>query len=106
MVSVQVGDQDHIRMRSIRRRNRTSDSPEMAQTSGQDGVEQDGGVAILPLAGAVPPPCECAHHRVACWPSPVELATAISFPESSRFSYRSVHDQIRVWPARKRPAGR
>ena len=49
-------------MRSPRGRNRTPDPTEMAQASGQDRVEQDGGVAILPGAGAVPPPCQCARH--------------------------------------------
>ena len=49
-------------MRSTRGRNRTSDATEMAHASGQDWVEQDGCVAILPCAGAVPPPGQCARH--------------------------------------------
>ena len=52
-------------MRSVQGRNRTPDSTEMAQASGQDWVEQDSGPAVLPRAGAVPPPCQCARHGAA-----------------------------------------
>ena len=39
VVGVEVGNQDKIRARRVRGRNRTSDATEMAQPSGQDGVE-------------------------------------------------------------------
>ena len=39
VVGVQVGDEDKVRMRSLRGRNRTPHSTEMAQASGQDWVE-------------------------------------------------------------------
>jgi hypothetical protein len=39
VVRVQVGDQDEIRKRSVGARNRTADSTEVAQPSGQDRVE-------------------------------------------------------------------
>ena len=72
VVGVQVRDQDDVRMRSVRGRNRTPHSTEMAQASGQDWVEQDSGPAVLPRAGAVPPPCQCARHGAARPPSHVE----------------------------------
>jgi len=39
VVGVEVGNQDKVRSRRVRRRNRTADPTEMAQPSGQDGVE-------------------------------------------------------------------
>ena len=38
----------------------------MAQASGQDRVEQDGGVAVLPGAGAVSPPGQRGRHGAGC----------------------------------------
>jgi hypothetical protein len=69
VVSVEVGDQDKIRPRSLRWRNRTADPTKMAEASGQDGVEQDGRIAVPPCAGAVAPPRECARHGAACFSS-------------------------------------
>jgi hypothetical protein len=66
VVGVQVGDQDKIRSCSVRGRNRAADPTEMAQPSGQDGVEKDGRIAVPPRASAVPPPRECARHGAAC----------------------------------------
>ncbi len=63
VVGVQVRDQDDVRIRSVRGRNRTTDSTEMAESGGQDWVKQHGGIAVLPRAGAVPPPCQCARHN-------------------------------------------
>ena len=68
LVGVEVRDQDDVRMRSVGGRNWTPNATEMAQASGQDWVEQDSGLAILPGAGAVP------HHQSArrgtpAWPS-------------------------------------
>jgi hypothetical protein len=56
VVGVQVREQDDVRVRSLRRGNRPPNSTEMAQACSQDGVEQGRGAAILPRAGAVPPP--------------------------------------------------
>ncbi|MCW2805119.1 MAG: hypothetical protein JWN06_3336 [Propionibacteriaceae bacterium] len=56
VVGVQVREQDDVRVRSLRRRNRPPDSTEMAEARSQDGVEQCRGAAILPRARAVPPP--------------------------------------------------
>jgi hypothetical protein len=56
VVGVQVREQDDVRMRSLRRRNRPPNTTEMAQASSQDRIEQRRGAAILPRAGAVPPP--------------------------------------------------
>jgi hypothetical protein len=39
VVGVEVGNQDKVRLRSVRGRKRTADSAEMAQPGGQDGVE-------------------------------------------------------------------
>jgi hypothetical protein len=36
---VEVGNQDKVRLRSLGGRKRTADPAEMAQPSGQDGVE-------------------------------------------------------------------
>ena len=59
LVSVEVRDQDDVRMRSVGGRNWTPNATEMAQASGQDWVEQDSGLAILPGAEAVAPPSIC-----------------------------------------------
>jgi hypothetical protein len=60
-------------MRSVRGRNWTPNSTEMAEASGQDWVEQDGGPAVPPRAGAVPPPCQGARHGATCPPTRLEL---------------------------------
>ena len=62
VVGVQVRDQYEICMRSLQRRHWTAYPTEMAQASGQNRVEEDSGVTVLPGAGAVPPPCRCGRH--------------------------------------------
>ena len=72
-----------------RGRNWTPDSTEMAEASGQDWVEQDCGAAVLPRAGAVPPPCQCARHGTAYPPDRVELVRRLvrSQPTSCRWTF-------------------
>ena len=62
VVGVKVGDQYEVCAGSLRGRHRTAYPTEMAQASGQNRVEQDGGVTVLPGAGAVPPPGERGCH--------------------------------------------
>jgi hypothetical protein len=47
----------------------------MAKPRGQDWVKQDGGAAILPGAGAVPPPRQRARHGSARTRAQVKLCT-------------------------------
>ena len=62
VVGVKVGDQHEVCMCSVRGRHRTAHPTEMAKASGQNRVEQYGGVTVLPGAGAVPPPCQRGRH--------------------------------------------
>jgi hypothetical protein len=62
VVGVKVGDQHEVCMCSVRGRQWTTHSTEMAEASGQDRVEQYGGVPVLPGAGAVPPPRHRGGH--------------------------------------------
>jgi hypothetical protein len=66
VVGVEVGNQHEVRPRRVHGRNRTPNAPEMAQPSGQDGIEQDSCIAVPPGARAVPPPRECAGHGARC----------------------------------------
>jgi hypothetical protein len=79
VVAVQVGKHDDVCAGGVPGRGLASDSTEMADTGGQDGVEQEGCAAILPGNSAVPPPCHRAAHGV---PSPRGPRTA-AIPSSS-----------------------
>lgn len=65
VVAVQVGKHDDVRAGGVLRRSLTSDSTEMADAGGQDGIEQEGCPVILPRNSAVSPPCHRAAHGVA-----------------------------------------
>jgi hypothetical protein len=73
VVSVEVGDQDDVGLRSPPRRNSTTDSTEMAQASCQHWVEQHGRAPVLPRTRAVPPPCQDGRHSAARPPDDGEL---------------------------------
>ena len=73
VVAVQVGKYDNVRPGGVPGRSLTSDSTEMADPGGQDGVEQEGCAVILPRSSAVPPPCHRAAHGV---PAPRGSRTA------------------------------
>jgi hypothetical protein len=60
-------------MPGIRGRNWTPNSTEMAEARGQNRVEQNGSPAVLPRAGAVPPPRQGARHGTTCPPTHLEL---------------------------------
>jgi hypothetical protein len=73
VVAVQVGKHDDVRARGVPGRSLTSDSTEMADPGGKDGVEEEGCAVILPSNCAVPPPCHGAAHGV---PAPRDPRTA------------------------------
>ena len=73
VVAVKVGKHDDVRTRGVPGRSLTSDSTEMADPGGQDGVEQEGCAVVLPGHCAVPPPCHRAAHGV---PAPRDPRTA------------------------------
>ena len=64
VVGMQVGDQYEICLGSLQRRHGTAYPTKVAQASGQNRVEDDDGIALLPGAGAVPPPGRCGRHGV------------------------------------------
>jgi hypothetical protein len=66
VIGVEVREQDGVRIRRMRRWNRTPHSAQMAEASGQDRVEQDAGPGVPPRAGAVSPPGQRARHGAAC----------------------------------------
>jgi hypothetical protein len=90
VVAVQVGKHDDVCAGGVPGRGLASDSTEMADTGGQDGVEQEGCAAILPGDGAVPPPCHRAAHGV---PAPRDPGTA---PVPSMFAATIVATRLHM----------
>ena len=86
VVGVQVRDEDDVRMPSIRGRNWTPNSTEMAEARGQYRVEQNGSPVVLPRAAAVPPPCQAARHGTTYPPTHLELMRARARPTNQKAS--------------------
>jgi hypothetical protein len=91
-------------MRSARGRNWTTYSTEMAEAGSQDWIEDDCGLSVLPRAGAVPPPRQCARHGATCPPTRLELIR--QWVSSQPTGCRSAFADPSTWAvARGRPNG-